>query len=276
MKEFYKMAEREVRLELNGSEEPLTERQVEEKRAKYGANELVEGKKKSTLQLFLEQFKDFLVIILIVAATISGLLGDIESTLVILIVITINAVLGTVQTLKAEQSLDSLKKMSAPEAKVMRGGQFIKIPASQITVGDLVSLEAGDFVPADGRITLNAGMKIDESALTGESLGVEKDASVIEKTVPLADRLNMVYSGSFVTYGRGEFIVTSTGMQTEMGKIATLLKNTSEKRTPLQINLDNFGKKLSILMLLDIALMHKRIFEGDHELVYFQSLFYWI
>ena len=255
MKEFYKMAEREVRLELNGSEEPLTERQVEEKRAKYGANELVEGKKKSTLQLFLEQFKDFLVIILIVAATISGLLGDIESTLVILIVITINAVLGTVQTLKAEQSLDSLKKMSAPEAKVMRGGQFIKIPASQITVGDLVSLEAGDFVPADGRITVNAGMKIDESALTGESLGVEKDASVIEKTVPLADRLNMVYSGSFVTYGRGEFIVTSTGMQTEMGKIATLLKNTSEKRTPLQINLDNFGKKLSILILVFCAVL---------------------
>ena len=147
-----------------------------------------------------------------------------------MVVITINAILGTVQTLKAEQSLDSLKKMSAPEAKVFRNGQFIRIPAAEITVGDLVSLEAGDFVPADGRITVNAGMKIDESALTGESLGVEKDPAIIEGQAPLGDRLNMVYSGSFVTYGRGEFIVTSIGMETEVGKIATLLKTTSEKK----------------------------------------------
>ncbi|MFQ7473294.1 MAG: cation-translocating P-type ATPase, partial [Anaerovoracaceae bacterium] len=217
---------------------------------KYGPNELAEGKKKSVVQIFFEQFKDFLVIILIIAAIISGILGDFESTAVILIVITINAVLGTVQTVKAEQSLDSLKKMSAPEAKVLRNGQFIKIPASKVTVGDIVSLEAGDFVPADGRITENAGMKIDESALTGESLGVEKEIHAIEGSVPLGDRINMVYSGSFVTYGRGEFIVTSVGMETEVGKIATLLKSTSEKKTPLQMNLDNFGKKLSILILV--------------------------
>lgn len=250
MKEFYKMTEREAMLQINGSTEPLTAQQVSRNREKYGDNELVEGKRKSTLRIFLEQFKDFLVIILIFAAVISGFLGDVESALVILIVITVNAVLGTVQTLKAEQSLDSLKKMSAPEAKVMRGGKFIKIPAAEITVGDMVSLEAGDFVPADGRITVNAGMKIDESALTGESLGVEKDPAAIEDTVPLGDRLNMVYSGSFVTYGRGEFLVTSIGMETEVGKIAAMLKNTSEKKTPLQINLDNFGKKLSILILV--------------------------
>ena len=237
-------------MEINGTTEPLSEEQVAANREKYGPNELAEGKKKSTLVIFFEQFKDFLIIILIIAAIVSGILGDFESAVVILIVITINAILGTVQTVKAEQSLDSLKKMSAPEAKVLRNGQFVKIPASQITVGDIVSLEAGDFVPADGRITENAGMKIDESALTGESLGVEKDMAAIEGEAALGDRLNMVYSGSVVTYGRGEFIVTSIGMETEVGKIATLLKTTSEKKTPLQVNLDNFGKKLSILILV--------------------------
>ncbi|NLD20243.1 MAG: cation-translocating P-type ATPase [Clostridiales bacterium] len=250
MKEFYQMTGQEVRLNVNGSVEPLTDAQIAINREKHGLNQLAEGKKKSLPLIFLEQFKDFLVIILIVAATVSGVLGDFESTIVILVVITINAVLGTAQTVKAEQSLDSLKKMSAPEAKVFRGGQYIKLPAEDVTVGDLVSLEAGDFVPADGRILVNAAMKIDESALTGESLGVEKDADVIEGKAPLGDRLNMVYSGSFVTYGRGEYLVTSIGMETEVGKIATLLKTTSEKKTPLQVNLDNFGKKLSILILI--------------------------
>ena len=264
MKDFYQMSEQDVRMQINGSLEPLTDQQVKANREKYGPNELAEGKKKSTLRIFLEQFKDFLVIILIIAAVVSGVLGDLESTIVILVVITINAILGTVQTLKAEQSLDSLKKMSAPEAKVYRNGQFIKIPASEITVGDLVSLEAGDFVPADGRITANAGMKIDESALTGESLGVEKDMAVIEGQAPLGDRLNMVYSGSFVTYGRGEFIVTSIGMETEVGKIATLLKTTSEKKTPLQVNLDNFGKKLSILILIFCGILFGiSVFRGE-------------
>lgn len=264
MKDFYQMSEQDVRMQINGSLEPLTNQQVKTNREKYGPNELAEGKKKSTLMIFLEQFKDFLVIILIIAAVVSGVLGDLESTIVILVVITINAILGTVQTLKAEQSLDSLKKMSAPEAKVFRNGQFIKIPAAEITVGDLVSLEAGDFVPADGRITANAGMKIDESALTGESLGVEKDMAVIEGQAPLGDRLNMVYSGSFVTYGRGEFIVTSIGMETEVGKIATLLKTTSEKKTPLQVNLDNFGKKLSILILIFCGILFGiSVFRGE-------------
>lgn len=264
MKEFYQMTEKDVRLQINGSMDPLTEEQIRENREKYGPNELAEGKKKSTLRIFLEQFKDFLVIILIIAAVVSGALGDLESTIVILVVITINAILGTVQTLKAEQSLDSLKKMSAPEAKVFRNGQFVKIPAAEITVGDIVSLEAGDFVPADGRIIANAGMKIDESALTGESLGVEKDMAVIEGQAPLGDRLNMVYSGSFVTYGRGEFIVTSIGMETEVGKIATLLKTTSEKKTPLQVNLDNFGKKLSILILVFCGILFGiSVFRGE-------------
>ena len=203
MKDFYQMTPQEVKLAVNGSDVPLTEEQVKDHQDRYGKNELAEGKKKSIAQIFLEQFKDFLVIILIGAAAVSGVLGDFESAAVILIVITLNAVLGTVQTVKAEQSLDSLKKMSAPEAKVLRNGQFVKIPSSEITVGDLVGLEAGDFVPADGRIMEYAGLKVDESALTGESLGVDKDNRTIEEEVPLGDRLDMVYSGSFVTYGRG-------------------------------------------------------------------------
>ena len=244
--------------------EPLTAAQVTEHQKQYGYNELVEGKKKSTFQIFLEQFKDFLVIILIVAAIVSGFLGDMESTAVILIVITMNAILGTVQTVKAEQSLNSLKKLSGPTAKVLRNGTVIQVPSSELTIGDEVMLEAGDYVPADGRILQNASLKIDESALTGESLGVEKAEEVIAGEVPLGDQTNMVFSGSFVTYGRGSFIVTSIGMETEVGKIATLLKTTSEKKTPLQMNLDQFGQKLSIIILIFCAILFGiSVFRGD-------------
>ena len=265
MKQYYQMTGEETIMEVNGSLEPLTDEQVLEHQEKYGPNELVEGKKKTVLQIFLEQYKDFLVIILIIAAIVSGFIGEVESTAVILIVITMNAILGTVQTVKAEQSLASLKKLSGPEAKVLRGGTEIQIPSSQVTVGDIVMLDAGDYIPADGRLTECASLKVDESALTGESLGVEKTIDVINaEEVPLGDRLNMVYSGSFVTYGRGAFVVTGIGMETEVGKIASLLKTTSEKRTPLQINLDQFGQKLSILILVFCAILFGiSIFRGD-------------
>ncbi len=250
MSEFYQMSAEEVKQQVNGTQEPLTADQVRAHQEKYGPNELVEGKKKTTIQIFLEQFKDFLVIILIFAAIVSGFLGDAESAIVILIVITINAILGTVQTVKAEQSLDSLKKLSGPEAKVLRDGMIVPVASSEVTVGDIVMLDAGDYIPADGRILECASLKVDESALTGESLGVEKNTDEIKKEVPLGDRVNMVYSGSFVTYGRASFLVTGVGMQTEVGKIASLLKTTSEKSTPLQINLDQFGQKLSIIILI--------------------------
>ena len=251
MRSYYQMSGEEVLQEVNGSLEPLTNEQVREHQEQYGPNELVEGKKKTILQIFLEQYKDFLVIILIIAAVASGFMGDVESAAVILIVITMNAILGTVQTIKAEQSLASLKKLSGPEAKVLRDGAVVQIPSAEVTVGDIVMLEAGDYIPADGRLLECASMKVDESALTGESLGVEKTTTIIkEENVPLGDRVNMVYSGSFVTYGRGSFLVTEIGMETEVGKIAGLLKNTSEKRTPLQVNLDQFGQKLSILILV--------------------------
>ena len=263
MKNYYQLSQNEVRREVNGKEEALTSSEVQQNQEKYGLNELVEGKKKSTIQIFLEQFKDFLVIILIVAAVVSGILGDAESAIVILIVITINAILGTVQTVKAEQSLNSLKELLAPLAKVLRDGNVIQIPSKEVTIGDEVFLEAGDYVPADGRILTNASLKIDESALTGESLAVEKSEDTITGEVPLGDQTNMVFSGSFVTYGRGSFLVTAIGMDTEVGKIATLLKTTSEKKTPLQMNLDEFGKKLSIVILIFCGILFGvNVFQG--------------
>lgn len=263
MKNYYQLSQNEVRREVNGKEEALTSSEVQQNQEKYGLNELVEGKKKSTILIFLEQFKDFLVIILIVAAVVSGILGDAESAIVILIVITINAILGTVQTVKAEQSLNSLKELSAPLAKVLRDGNVIQIPSKEVTIGDEVFLEAGDYVPADGRILTNASLKIDESALTGESLAVEKSEDTITGEVPLGDQTNMVFSGSFVTYGRGSFLVTAIGMDTEVGKIATLLKTTSEKKTPLQMNLDEFGKKLSIVILIFCGILFGvNVFQG--------------
>lgn len=255
MKEIYQMSADEIFCQTESSTNGLSEAQVRKQREKYGWNELAEGKQKNVLQIFLEQFKDFLVIILIISAIVSGFLGEIESAAVIVIVITINAILGTVQTIKAEQSLKSLKNMSAPEAKVLRDGKVISIPAREVVVGDIVLLEVGDSVPADGRIIENASMKANESALTGESLGVDKQSEVIEAEVPLGDRVNMVFSGSFITYGRGKFVVTGVGMNTEMGKIAGLLNATSEKKTPLQVNLDNFGQKLSIIILILCAIL---------------------
>ena len=228
----------------------LTQKQAEANLEKYGFNELTEGKRKNAFQIFIEQFKDFLVIILIAAAAVSAVLGELESAIVIAVVITINAVLGTVQTIKAENSLAGLKQLSAPHAKVIRDGSLMQIPAREVTVGDEVVIEAGDMIAADGIIISCASLKTDESALTGESLPVEKAAGGVTDSAALGDQNGRVFSGSFVTYGRGSFEVTSVGMQTEVGKIAGLIKNAEEKKTPLQKNLDDFGRKLSILILV--------------------------
>lgn len=242
----------------------LTSEQAKQNQEKYGFNELVEGKKKSIPQIFLEQFKDFLVIILIFAAVISGFLGDAESAIVIFVVITINAILGTVQTVKAEQSLKSLKQLSAPEAKVRRDGVIIQIPSREVTIGDEVIIEAGDCIPADGKLLTVASLKVDESALTGESLSVEKSLGEVPEGAALGDQTNRVFSGSFATYGRATCEVTAIGMETEVGKIAKLLKTTSEKRTPLQINLDDFGRKLSIIILVFCGILFGiNVFRGD-------------
>lgn len=264
MKEIYQQTAEEVLERVESRESGLTDEQVRRSREKCGWNELAEGKKKSILQIFFEQYKDFLVLILIASAVISGMLGDVESAAVIVIVITINAILGTVQTVKAEQSLQSLKKLAGPEAKVLRDGVAVQLPARELVVGDVILLEAGDMIPADGRLIENASLKVDESALTGESLAVEKSMDIILEEAPLGDRTNMLFSGSFVTYGRGRAVVTNVGMQTEVGKIAGLLKSTSEKQTPLQANLDDFGKKLSILILIFCGILFAiSVFRGE-------------
>ncbi len=265
MGNYYNQDFNDVRKEINGTTEALSSEQAKKNQEKYGFNELSEGKKKTVLQIFLEQYKDFLVIILIVSAIISMFLGEVESAAVILVVITINAILGTVQTIKAEQSLNSLKQLSSPNAKVMRDGIVIEIPSREVTIGDEVHLEAGDFIPADGRIIECSSLKVDESALTGESLAVEKTEETLEGELPLGDRKNMVYSGSFVTYGRASFVVTGIAMDTEVGKIASMLKNTQEKKTPLQVNLDKFGQKLSIVIIVLCALLFGlQVFQGGN------------
>lgn len=260
----YQMKKEDVLKMLGTDENGLTQNQAKENQKKYGKNELAEGKKKNPFILFLEQYKDFLVIILIIAAIISGVLGDIESAIVIFVVITINAILGTVQHIKAEQSLDSLKEMSAPTAKVIRDGEIKVVEGKDVTVADIVVIEAGDYVCSDGRIIENASLKVDESAMTGESEPVEKQETVLDGEKPLGDRVNMLYSGSFATYGRAKMVVTSVGMKTEIGKIASLLKSTQEKKTPLQESLDNFGKKLSLIIIgICVIVLGLELFRSD-------------
>lgn len=255
MNERYRQPLQELYAELNSGESGLTSEQAVKNIEQYGNNRISEGKKKSPFVIFLEQFKDFLVIILIISAAISAAMGDWESFIVIIAVITMNAVLGTVQTLKAEKSLANLKKLSSPSAKVLRNGQAVVIPSEEVAVGDVVLVEAGDQVPADGRLIECASVQVNESALTGESININKSMEEISVERPLAERVNMLYSGSFVTYGRGKFIVTDVGMKTEVGKIASLIQNAEERKTPLQNSLDNFGKKLSIAIIIICVLV---------------------
>lgn len=264
MEKSYQTPKEELLQQLGTSENGLSSAKAEENLEKYGRNEITGKKAKNPFFIFLEQFKDFLVMILIAAAIVSAVMGDIESMIVIIAVITMNSILGTVQTVRAEKSLNSLKKLSAPNAKVIRDGKTVVIPSDEVTKGDIVSLEAGDYVCADGRIIENASLKVNESALTGESLSVEKSDETLEGELPLADRTNMVHSGTFVTYGRAKFVVTDIGMDTEVGKIAGLINSAEERKTPLQVNLDNFGKKLSIgIMVICAIVFGLSVFRGE-------------
>ncbi len=255
MKEFYQMTKDEALAALNASENGLSDSQAAAALETYGENALTEQKKKSLLQVFLGQFADLLVIILIVAAVVSMVSGNVESTIVIIAVIILNAILGTVQYAKAEKSLDSLKALSSPKAKVLRDGQKHELDSKNVVPGDILLLEAGDMVCADGRILYNYSLQVNESSLTGESTNVDKKEVCLDGEMPLGDRVNMVYSGSLVTYGRATVLVTGTGMKTEIGKIATLMNETKEKKTPLQISLDQFSKKLAIIILVICALV---------------------
>ncbi|MFJ5788473.1 cation-translocating P-type ATPase [Lysinibacillus sp. NPDC097162] len=246
MTQYHQQSSAEVMNKLSVTNKGLSDSDVQKRQEVYGFNVLEEGKKISTLAVFFGQFKDLLVIILMIAAFISFLLGEVESTIVILIVIILNAILGTVQHVKAEKSLGNLKALSSPIAKVMRNNQIIEIPSKDIVVGDLLYLEAGDYINADGRLVESHNLHINESSLTGESLAVAKFADPIKEDVTIADKKNMVFTGSFVTNGRGIVIVTSIGMETEIGKIANLLDTAKEKKTPLQVSLDQFGEKLAL------------------------------
>ena len=254
-KEDWNYSAQELLQKYNVTEQGLNNAQVEEIRRQIGENILQEGKKKSTLEVFLGQFCDLLVVILIIAAIISMFSGNAESTIVILLVLIMNAVLGTVQHVKAQRSLDSLKQLSSPNAKVIRNGVKQEIPSREIVPGDIVMLEAGDMIVADGRILRNYSLQVNESSLTGESTNVEKTDTVIDGKVALADRVNMVYSGSLVTYGRAQVLVTGTGMKTELGKIAGLMNAAKERKTPLQESLDKFSGRLAMLIMIICAVV---------------------
>lgn len=269
MKEYQKSIQ-EVLSEFDASRNGLTSFQVDDRQKQYGLNEMDQQEKESPLQIFLSQFKDLLVIVLIVAGFISMATGEIVSSIVIFIVITINAILGTVQTLKARKSLESLSKLSMPHVKVIRDGQLHQIVSNELTIGDLVYVEAGDVIEGDGRLIECANLQVNESALTGESLPQEKQLEVIAGEVGIADQTNMVFSSGLVTNGTGKYIVTRIGMNTEIGKIATMLENAKERKTPLQLTLEDFSKKLTIsicvicaiILAMNVIVAHEDIWDA--------------
>ena len=266
MKEVYQLTKQELEKQYGGKD-GLSEHRAEQLLQKYGENVLQEKGKKSVFMVFLEQFADLLVIILIIAAIISMLSGNVESTIVIFAVIILNAILGTVQYVKAEKSLDSLKELSAPKAKVLRDGVKKEIISKDIVPGDVLLLEAGDMIVADGRIIESYSLQVNESSLTGESANIDKKDEEIREEAALGDRCNMVFSGSLVTYGRADVLVTTTGMNTEMGKIAGLMNDTKNKKTPLQVSLDDFSKKLAIvIMIISVVVFGLRLWQGEHIL----------
>lgn len=250
MEKLYGKDSQTILKEFKTTEKGLSDNEVKKRKESFGNNALKEKKRKGILKVFFNQFKDLLVGILIVAGIISIITDNVESTLVIFIVILLNAILGTVQYFKAEQSLEALKSLTAAKCKVIRDGIKQEILSKDIVPGDILFLEAGDLIAADGRIIENHSLQVNESSLTGESLAVEKNAEVLsDDEIPLSDRKNMVFGGTLVTYGRAIAVVTSTGMNSELGKIANLMENTQAKETPLQKTLDKFSGKLAIIII---------------------------
>ena len=255
---FYNQSIKDIEKELSTScENGLNSEQVKQLQEKYGPNSLAAKKKTSMLQRFIAQFKDFMIIVLIIAALLSGFVAqEWTDAAIIMVVVILNAVLGVFQETRSEEAINALKKMATPNAHVRRNGQVVEIPSTELVQGDIVLLEAGDVVPADLRLTITESLKIEESALTGESVPVDKEHDQIdEDKVALADQDNMAFANTNVTYGRGEGIVTEIGMNTEVGKIATMLNNTDETDTPLKRNLNQLGKTLTIMILLICAVV---------------------
>ncbi len=264
MKQFYQMECEETLQLLETKQAGLSQTEVLQRQERYGKNVLEEVKAKPIWQIFLAQFKDLLVIILIVAGIISMISGEVESTIVILSVITLNAFLGTYQSVKAQKSLDALKQLSTPHTRIMRDGETMEVKSSELTVGDIMLLEAGDVVGADARIIENYSLQVNESALTGEVESVEKSSAPLYGECALGDQKNMVFASGLVTYGRAKCVVTAIGMQTEIGKIATLMNATKERKTPLQLTLDDFSRKLSMAIIaICIIVFGLNVWQGN-------------
>jgi Ca2+-transporting ATPase len=241
----------DVLARLDTHPQGLSKDEVTNRLEKYGPNELNEKPRPTFLHLLLEQLNNFIVILLIVASVVSAILGDWIEAGVIMLIVVLNAALGVIQESKAEESLAALKKMAAPECQVLRDGQRIAVPARELVPGDVVYLEAGNFVPADMRLIEAVNLRVEEAALTGESVPVQKNASlVLEKDASLGDRKNTVFMGTVVNYGRGRGVVVSTGMHTQLGLIAEMLQAVEEEGTPLQARLDQLGKSLGIAALI--------------------------
>lgn len=268
MNAFYRAEAEEALKELDSSPNGLSEQEAKSRLEKYGENALKEGERLSAATVFFHQFKDLLVLILIAAAIISMLSHEYESTIVILAVILINAIIGTIQTVKAQKSLDSLKSLSTPKARVIRDGNKVEIPSNELTVGDILLVEAGDIVSADARILESHSLQVNESALTGEAVSVDKKAEAIDKeNCPLGDQTNMLFSSGLVTYGRAMAVITAIGMESEIGKIATLMNEAKERKTPLQEDLDKFSKRLSFAIIgISIVVFALNYFQGQEML----------
>lgn len=265
---YYQKRISEVMKACETNENGLSHEEIIKRHQQFGYNILDEKKKENPFMIFLKQFQDLLVIILIIAAIISGMSGQIESTIVIVSVIIVNAILGTIQTLKAEKSLDSLKKLSVPKAKVIREGTLHEVDSTELTIGDIVQIEAGNVISGDGRIIECSSLQINESALTGEVESVDKTTDVISGQVVVGDQKNMVFSSSLVTNGTGRYIVTHIGMQTEIGKIASMLNNAKERKTPLQKSLDDFSGKLSIgIFFISLIVLCLNLFLAKQSLI---------
>lgn len=267
--DYYKQTSEDVISELNSSSDGLNSEEVSKRRETYGLNEIAQKDQRSIFSLFVESFKDPMVIVLLIVAIIQILIGEQLEPLIIFTVLILNSILSVVQTKKAEDSLDSLRKMASPNATVLRDGKTQSIDAKDITVGDIIILEAGDNIPADGRLIEAESLQVQEGSLTGESVSSDKKTTPLTEDTPLADRINMVYSGTLVTYGRGRLLVTEIGETTEMGKVAQLIQSASHKQTPLQRKLEHFSKKLGwailLLSVLIFAIQAGRIFLGNTE-----------
>ena len=255
--------------ELNTSLKGISSEEAEKRLLEYGPNELKEKAKKTAFMMFLDQFRDFMILILIAAAVISGIVGDPEDTIAIVVIVLLNAVIGFVQEYRAEKAMAALKKMAAHTALVLRSNEHTTIPASELVPGDIVLLEAGKVVPADMRLAEAVQLKAEEAALTGESVPVEKNVRALhDEHLPMGDRKNLVYKGTAVSYGRGAGIVVATGMNTELGKIATMLQEEEEVKTPLQKRLLTFGKNLAFAVLAICAVVFGvGVFRGEPPLL---------